>query len=51
MRNEKFYSFSFMVAIDKIISIERDEIKIGEVFIPVSETYKKSFYELIKQTK
>ncbi len=42
---------SFMVAIDKIISIERDEIKIGDVFIPVSETYKKSFYDLIKHIK
>ncbi|MEO5641996.1 MAG: LytTR family DNA-binding domain-containing protein [Bacteroidia bacterium] len=42
---------SFMVAIDKIESIERDEIKIGEIFIPVSETYKKPFFELIKQRK
>jgi DNA-binding LytR/AlgR family response regulator len=42
---------SYMIAIDKIDSIERDEIKIGEIFIPISETYKKSFYELIKPAK
>ncbi len=42
---------SFMISIDKIDSIERDEIKIGEIFIPISETYKKSFYDLIKHSK
>lgn len=42
---------SFMVAIGKIESIERDEIKIGEIFIPVSETYKKAFFDLIKRNK
>ena len=31
----------------KIESIERDRIKIKEVLIPISETYKKSFFELI----
>ena len=40
---------SFMVSIDKINSVERDEIKINETFIPISETYKKAFFELIKK--
>ncbi len=40
---------SYMIAPDKIDSIERDRIRIGEVFIPVSETYKKRFFELITQ--
>jgi two-component system LytT family response regulator len=38
---------SFMVSIDKIESIERDRIKIKDVLIPISETYKKTFFELI----
>ena len=38
---------SFMVAIDKIQSIERDRIKIKDVLIPISETYKKDFFALI----
>ncbi|MBS1948879.1 MAG: response regulator transcription factor [Bacteroidetes bacterium] len=39
---------SYMVALDKIDSIERDGIKIKNVFIPISETYKKLFFQLIK---
>ncbi len=39
---------SYMVAIDKIESIEKDEIKIGEKLIPVSETYKKDFLDRIR---
>jgi DNA-binding LytR/AlgR family response regulator len=38
---------SFMVAIDKITSIERDRIKIKDVVIPISETYKKEFLSII----
>jgi DNA-binding LytR/AlgR family response regulator len=38
---------SFMVSLDKINSIERDRIKIKDVLIPISETYKKRFLELI----
>jgi two-component system LytT family response regulator len=38
---------SFMVAIDKIESIERDRIKIGDELIPISETYKKAFFGVI----
>jgi len=39
---------SFIVALDKIESIERDRIKIENKLIPISETYKESFYKLIK---
>jgi two-component system LytT family response regulator len=38
---------SFMVAIDKIDTIERDGIKIQNTVIPISETYKKAFFHLI----
>jgi two-component system, LytTR family, response regulator len=36
-----------MVSIEKIGAIERDGIKIKDVIIPISENYKKSFYNLI----
>ena len=39
---------SFIVAIDKIESIERGVIKIGGQRIPVSNTYKDDFFNLIK---
>jgi len=39
---------SFVVALDKIESIERDRIKIKDNLIPISETYKENFYNLIK---
>lgn len=38
---------SYMVSISKIESIERDEIKIGNVQVPISDTYKKEFYKLL----
>ena len=38
---------SFMVSLDKIESVERDRIKIDNIYIPISETYKKTFYDLI----
>jgi two-component system, LytTR family, response regulator len=38
---------SFMVALDKIESIERNRIKIGGELIPVSESHRKLFYDLI----
>ncbi|HTF02417.1 MAG TPA: LytTR family DNA-binding domain-containing protein, partial [Bacteroidia bacterium] len=38
---------SFMVAIAKIESVERDRIKIGEMMIPISDTYRKAFLERI----
>jgi len=42
---------SFMVALAKIESIERDRIKINDTIIPISETYKKAFLALIKEPK
>lgn len=41
---------SFMVSLDKIESIERDRIKIKDQLIPISETYKQKFYELINHS-
>lgn len=38
---------SYMISIDKIESIEKDSIKIGDKYFPVSETYKEKFYDLI----
>lgn len=40
---------SYMVAINKIESIERNRIKIGDQYIPVSDTYKEGFLQLISQ--
>lgn len=39
---------SYMVALNKIVSIERSRIKIADQLIPVSETYKEEFFRLIK---
>lgn len=39
---------SFIVAISKIHSIERDRIILDQAVIPISETYKEVFYHLIK---
>jgi len=41
---------SFMVSLAKIESIERDRIKIGNILIPISDTYKEVFYELINHS-
>lgn len=38
---------SYMVSLDKIDSIERDRIKIGDTIIPISDTYRKAFLERI----
>jgi two-component system LytT family response regulator len=40
---------SFMVALDKIDSVERDLIRIGKTEIPVSETYRKQFMQLLNR--
>ncbi len=40
---------SYMVAINKIESIERNRIKIGDQYIPISDTYKEGFLQLISQ--
>jgi two-component system, LytTR family, response regulator len=39
---------SFMVALNKIESIERSRIKIADQLIPISDTYKEVFFQLIK---
>ncbi len=38
---------SYMVAIDRIESIEKDQIKIADALIPISGTYREHFYALI----
>lgn len=40
---------SYMVALDKIDSIEKDRIKMGGQIIPISETYKAKLFLLINQ--
>lgn len=42
---------SYMVSISKIDSIERNRIRIGEQLIPISETYKASFFQQISTSK
>jgi DNA-binding LytR/AlgR family response regulator len=39
---------SYMVSLNKIESIERSRIKISDQMIPISETYKDAFFQLIK---
>jgi two-component system LytT family response regulator len=41
---------SFMVSLAKIESIERDRIKIRNTLIPISDTYRETFYELINHS-
>ena len=40
---------SFLVAIDKIDSVEKNRIKIGNKMIPVSNTYKDAFYLILNK--
>lgn len=42
---------SFMVGLDKIDTIEREGIRIGAQTIPISDTYRKRFYQLITTGK
>ena len=42
---------SYMVSIDKIASIEKNAIRIGEKYIPISESYRQVFYDLINRAK
>jgi two-component system, LytTR family, response regulator len=42
---------SYLVALDKIESIERLRIRIGEQLIPIGETYKDKFYDRLKAGK
>ncbi|MDR3713024.1 MAG: LytTR family DNA-binding domain-containing protein [Puia sp.] len=41
---------SFMVSLDKIESIERDRIRIRDKLVPISDTYKRSFFELLSSS-
>lgn len=41
---------SFMVALNKIESIERNRTKIADQLVPVSETYKDAFFLLINNS-
>lgn len=40
---------SYIVAYDAIEAIERDRVQIGEVFLPVSESYRKEFREFLEK--
>ncbi len=42
---------SYMIAIDKIDNIIKNELKIGDKLIPVSDTYRDSFYMILSQKK
>jgi two-component system, LytTR family, response regulator len=42
---------SYIVAVDKIESIERNRIKIADRMIPVSETFRKTFFDFIEKRK
>ena len=42
---------SFMVSLSKIDSVERSRIRIGEEIIPISDTYRSQFFELIHTPK
>ncbi len=39
---------SYMVAVHQIESIVKDQVRIGSTLLPVSETYKKAFGEIVK---
>ncbi|QLG44376.1 LytR/AlgR family response regulator transcription factor [Costertonia aggregata] len=41
---------SYMVSLRKIESIERNRIRLGKELIPISETYKSTFFQLISAT-
>jgi DNA-binding LytR/AlgR family response regulator len=38
---------SYIVALTKIDSIHKDKIQIGEVFLPIGDTYKQKFREFV----
>ena len=42
---------SFMISIDKNESIEREKIKIKDALIPISNSYKKEFFDLLERLK
>jgi len=42
---------SYIVSISKIENIERNRIRIGKDFIPISDSYKDKFYGMLKERK
>lgn len=42
---------SYLVSIDKIESIERNRIKIMDELIPISDTYKRAFYDILNNKR
>ncbi len=42
---------SFIVALEKIESVERNRIRIADRMIPISETFRKTFFDLIEKNK
>jgi two-component system, LytTR family, response regulator len=42
---------SYIVAFDAIEAIDRDKVQVGTVFLPVSDTYRKSFREFIDRNQ
>lgn len=42
---------SYVIALDKIESIERNRIKIADQLLPISDTYKDIFYDTLKKTR
>lgn len=42
---------SYIVALDKIESIERNRIKIGDKLIPIGESFSKNFYTMLSERK
>ncbi len=42
---------SFIIALDKIDNVERNRIKIADRLIPVSETFRKTFFDMIDKRK
>ncbi len=42
---------SYIVSVSKIESIERNRIKIGEMRIPISESFRDNFYNLLNEEK
>ncbi|WP_293692206.1 LytTR family transcriptional regulator DNA-binding domain-containing protein [Spirosoma sp. 48-14] len=38
---------SYLVALDKIESVERDRIRIHQAILPISNTYRDHFYDQI----
>jgi DNA-binding LytR/AlgR family response regulator len=39
---------SYMIALDKITSVERNRIRIGDQLIPVGENYRKAFFAMLE---